>query len=474
MKTPGVEQIRSLDNFGHSLKRSSYFVEAQNAAQIEAIFDFCNQEGKKLAFRGTGLSYGDAALNGGHTMLGFSQMNKITSWDAKNGIIEMQPGVTIEQLWQHVLGDGWWPPVVPGTMFPTIGGCLAANIHGKNNWVAGTLGEHVLTFDAILPNGKSITCTPKKNRDFFEAMIGGMGMLGVFTSIKLQLKAIQSGDLSVLAWAKGDLAGMLESVDGNKTADYVVGWLDVSAGGNKLGRGQIHRAEYLLAREDEDPSRSLRIDHQRLPDRMLGFFPKSLLHHFMRPFTNNFGTRFVNMGKYWLSRTYENQSRFTESLVAFSFLLDYVPNWERAYGQGGLIQYQSFLPRENAESAYRSILRLSQKRGIPAYLGVLKRHRPDRFLLSHAVDGFSLALDFRVTRSNKQDLQKLLLDMDKIVLEAGGRFYFAKDSTINADKVISYLGADAVDSFNKLKRKADPKNILQSDLYRRCFVNGGS
>lgn len=471
MKMPGIDQIRGLDNFGHSIKRSSYFVEVRNKGEIEALFEFCNQEGLELAFRGTSRSYGDAALNGGQLVLGFRPMNKIISWDASNGIIEMQPGVTIEQLWQHVLGDGWWPPVVPGTMFPTIGGCLAANIHGKNNWVAGTLGEHVLAFEAVLPNGKSITCSPKKNRETFEAMIGGMGLLGAFTSIKLQLKTIQSGDLSVLAWAKGDLPGMLESLDGSKTADYIVGWIDCTSGGKKLGRGQIHRAEYLPSQDDDDPSRSLRIDHQQLPKNIMGVFPKSLLYHLLRPFTNNIGTRFVNMGKYWMSRSFDNQKRFTESLVAFSFLLDYVPNWELAYGNGGLIQYQSFLPKANAESAYRQILNLSQKRGLPSYLGVLKRHRPDRFLLSHAVDGFSLALDFRVTRSNKEELQNLLQELDEIVIETGGRFYFAKDSNINADKVKRTLGAEAVAAFNKMKMKADPKNILQSDLYRRCFVN---
>lgn len=474
MQAPTVDQIRGLENFGHSIRRSSYVLEAKNKSEIAAIFEFCHQEGLEIAFRGQGRSYGDAALNGGHYVLDFRAMNKIMAWDPLNGVIECEPGVTIEQLWKHILADAWWPPVVPGTMFPTIGGCLASNIHGKNNWVAGTIGEHVLSFDVLLPNGKSVTCTPKKNRALFESMIGGMGMLGAFTSIRLQCKAIQSGDLSVLAWAKSDLSGMLESLDSNKSADYVVGWLDTTSEGKKLGRGQIHRAQYLSAREDEDPSHSLRIDHQKLPERIMGFFPKSKLHHLMRPFTNNLGSRMVNMSKYWASRTYENNRQFRQSLVAFSFLLDFVPQWERAYSPQGLIQYQSFLPKSHAEELYRQILSISQKRKLPSYLGVLKRHRADRFLLSHALDGFSLALDFRVTRSNHFELQSMLADLDEIVLQAGGRFYFAKDSNINAEKVSRYLGAESVAAFIKLKKKTDPQNILQSDLFRRCFVNGSA
>ena len=469
MPSLALSQVRRLENFGHSIKSPAFFFEARAKDEIAELFELARNEGLSIVLRGSGRSYGDASLNAGQIALGFEKMNRILSWDPQRGVIQVEPGVTIEQLWKHVLGDGWWPPVVPGTMHPTLAGCLASNVHGKNNWVAGTLGEHVLEFEALLPNGELLTCSPGANRDYFEALIGGMGVIGVFTAITLQMKPIQSGDLSVLAWTKSDLDGMLESVDGNKTADYVVGWVDCTAKGKRLGRGQIHRAEYLKAEQDADPTRTLRIDHQLLPDRIMGLFPKSLLHIFMRPLTNNAGTRLVNMGKYWLSRTYDQNSRFHEPLVAFSFLLDYVPNWERAYGPGGLIQYQSFLPKHTAADAYRELLTLSQKRKLPAYLGVLKRHRPDRFLISHAVDGFSLALDFRVTRGNKADLLSLIAQMDEIVLQAGGRFYFAKDSTLNAAKVQRYLGRDVLDRFAALKAKADPENLLQSDLYRRCF-----
>ena len=106
---------------------------------------------------------------------------------------------------------------------------------------------------------------------------------------------------------------------------------------------------------------------------------------------------------------------------------------------------------------------------LPAYLGVLKRHRPDNFLLTHAVDGYSLALDFRVTRGNRERLRKLAAEMDKLVLEAGGRFYFAKDSTLRREEVSGYLGSKTIQQFKALKRKMDPDNILQTDLYRRCF-----
>jgi FAD/FMN-containing dehydrogenase len=134
-----------------------------------------------------------------------------------------------------------------------------------------------------------------------------------------------------------------------------------------------------------------------------------------------------------------------------------------------MIQYQSFLPKETAEDCWREILTLSLKRGMPSYLGVTKRHRPDKFLLSHAVDGFSLALDFKVTDRNRASLSQMLQEFDRIVLQAGGRFYFAKNSETSAETTRKFLGEDTITKFKQLKHRCDPNNLLESDLYRRII-----
>jgi FAD/FMN-containing dehydrogenase len=132
-----------------------------------------------------------------------------------------------------------------------------------------------------------------------------------------------------------------------------------------------------------------------------------------------------------------------------------------------LIQYQSFLPKETALQAWTEMLATTKKRGLPSYLGVTKRHRPDDFLLSHALDGFSLALDFKVRR--REEMSKMLQDFDNIVIEAGGRFYFAKNSETSAETTRAFLGDEAVEKFRKLKKRTDPDGLLESDLYRRIF-----
>lgn len=456
-----------LQNFGRSLSAGSYLFYPQTADEIEEIFRLAKRLGLTVTLRGAGRSYNDAALNGGGIVVNLQRMNRILAWDAENGILLAEPGVTLQQIWQRVLPDGWWPPVVSGTMTTTLGGCLAMNVHGKNNYRAGPIGEHVLEFTALLPGGAEVTCSPTRNGDLFHAMIGGLGMLGVFTSITLRMKKVHSGLLRVCAWSVPNLAAHLEAIaECAPQHDYTVGWLDATAGGPGLGRGQIHVADYLAEGEDPDPRRTCRLDYQTLPSTLFGVIPKNILHHLMKPFMNNAGVWLINTAKYLLAKRTQT---YRQSHAAFHFLLDYVPDWEEAYGRHGLIQYQSFLPVETAREAWSEMLRLAQRRSLPAYLGVTKRHRPDDFLLTHAVDGFSLALDFKVTASNRAPLRRLLDDFDRIALEAGGRFYFAKNSETTPEVARRFLGEATLAQFRALKKRCDPHGLLESDLYRRLF-----
>ncbi len=459
-----LERLDRVENYGHSIQTIGYVYRPTEIAQIEEVFDLARRTGHSVALRGAGRSYGDAATNSGQIVLDLQRMNRILAWDPRTGVIKVEPGVTIEQLWKHVLEDGYWPPVTSGTMFPTLAGALAHNIHGKNNTKAGTLGEHVLAFTALLPNGQHVTCTPTENSELFYALISTAGLLGVFTSITLRLKKVQTGLVDVHAWAMTHLRDMLRDLDTYKNDfDYIVGWVDTL---DPNGRGQIHGAHYV--HDAPNGAATLKLANQVLPDTFFGLVPKSMLWLFMTPFMNNLGTRLINTAKYVYSATLEQRKVYRQSLVEFNYLLDYVPNWEKSYGRAGLIQYQTFIPLDTACDAYLEMLRLAQRRGMPPFLGVTKRHRPDKFLFTHAVDGYSFAMDFKVTSASR--LQRLCEEMSDIALDAGGRFYFAKDSTLTADRARRYLGEATLARFKALKTQCDPENLLQTDLYRRLLV----
>ena len=463
------QSLTYLENFGHSLRAASYLYKPTGIEEINGIFKFAKRNNLTVALRGAGRSYNDAALNSGGIVMDLTGMNKILAWNPETGLITAEPGVTLEKLWKTVLPDGWWPPVVSGTMTTTLGGCLGMNIHGKNNFKLGPIGEQVVEFTALLPTGAQVTCSPTHNGDLFHSLISGMGMLGVFTSISLQMKKVYSGMLKIHAFNVPGLDSHLDAIaDCAPENSYTVGWLDSTASGKGLGRGQIHAAQYLQEGEDPHPAKTFQVAHQTLPGTLFGIFPKSIIHYFMLPFMINPGVRLINSAKYFAGM---RESHYLQSHAAFHFLLDYVPNWEKAYGNGGLIQYQSFVPKETAKDAWQELLTLSHKRGLPAFLGVTKRHRPDKFLLSHAVDGFSLALDFKITSGSRPRMQAMLQEFDKIITDAGGRFYFAKNSETSPETASKFLGEETIARFKALKRRTDPDNILESDLYRRVFGN---
>ena len=254
------------------------------------------------------------------------------------------------------------------------------------------------------------------------------------------------------------------------TSDYLVGWIDCFGKGKMLGRGLIHDARYLAPGEDERPmEETCALAHQELPASIMGVFPKSEMWEVLKYFVHDPGMRLINGAKY-VSGLFEGNHRPTrQAHAAFAFLLDYVPNWKRAYGTGGLIQYQPFMPEETAHDVYSECLRWSHKKGIVPYLGVFKRHRPDPFLMTYCTGGWSMAMDFRVTPKNREELWQHCRELTEIVLEGGGRFYFAKDLVIGPKDAERMFPEAALQRFLELKRELDPEGLFVTDMWRRVF-----
>lgn len=466
---PPIERLERVEAWGMSSNSVAYVYRPVTIDAIVEVFEIARQCGKTVVVKGAGNSYGDAFQNAENIVIDLSRMKRILEFDPRNGIVKCEPGVTIQELWQYVIGDGWWPPVVSGTSYITLGGALAANIHGKNNLHEGTIGEHVISFDLLTPSGEVIQVDRDSEPELFFAVIGSFGLLGVIASITLQLKRIYSGYLDVQAISVPDFDAAFKAFHSNaEHHDYIVAWIDAFASGPRCGRGLIHVADYLKEGDDAHPEESLRVDAQRLPDTVAGWIARSRMWKLMRPWVRPTGMRIVNWAKYTAGKR-EHGKRYRQSLAAFNFLLDSAPNWKWSYRPGWLVQYQPFIPMDRARDAFDRIITLSQDRGFVPFLAVMKRHRADSFLLSHAVDGFSLALDYKVTKKNKESFRELIRALDEIVFEAGGKFYFAKDSTLQRGAAKLFLSEATISSFIEIKQRLDPEMILQSDLSRRVF-----
>jgi FAD/FMN-containing dehydrogenase len=465
-----------VEGWGMAVGSHAKVLRPRSVAEVQAALAVARADGVTLGLRGAGCSYGDASVNeGGHT-LDVSALNRVLDFDAETGVADLEAGVTIEQLWKHALPRGFWPKVVSGTMFPTVAGAAAMNIHGKNNYKVGTFGDNVVDFDIVLPSGELLTCSRDQHADLFHAAIGGFGMLGCFTRVKTRTTPIHSGDLECRGISTHDLREMMDYFEEHEqAADYLVGWIDCFARDENVGRGLIHHARYLPPGADDDPERTLTVAHQELPGSILGF-PKSEVWRILRLLRSDAGCRLLNAVKHQLGRLEAHKGWYRVSHAGFNFLLDYAPNWKFAYGRkpgSGLIQYQSFLPRETAHAAYTEILRRCQLRGHVSYLGVFKRHRPDPFWMTHSNDGWSLALDLAVTPATRASLWACCDELTRIVLEAGGRFYFAKDLVLGHQAMLEAFPTPQREAFLALKRELDPEELLQTNLWRRVFRGRG-
>lgn len=459
---------RVLDGFGRAVRGACRFAAPRSAEELGDVLAQARREGLSVAFRGAGRSYGDASIHREGLVVDGTGLTRVHRWEPETGIFECEPGVTIEGLWRRTIEDGYWPAVVPGTMRPTLGGCVAMNVHGKNNFRVGPFGDHVLELDLLTAQGELLRCSREENADVFHAAIGGMGLLGALTRVKLKLKKVHSGRLRVTSLTARNLEEMFDLFEeGLPTSDYLVGWVDCLSRRKGLGRGVIHAADYLEPGEDPEGAETLHVERQGLPPRILGV-PRSQLWRAMRFFTHDPGMALINALKYHSSRPAHRKS-FLQGHVAFAFLLDYVPNWRLAYGPGGFIQYQVFVPHGTARECLRDLLTMCQQAGHPSYLGVLKRHRPDPFLMTHALDGWSLAMDFPVTARNRESLWALTERLTERVLAAGGKFYFAKDAVLRTLDVERAYGRETLDRFFALKARLDPQGLFHSDLAARAF-----
>jgi FAD/FMN-containing dehydrogenase len=399
----------------------------------EAIVD-ARTRGRTVTARGGGLSYGDAALNEGGAVLEMGGLDRVLDFDREEGRVRVQAGVTIADLWRHVLPAGWWPAVVPGSMEATVGGCVAMNVHGKNHAGAGAIGRHVEALTLATGEGEIRTLRRGVATESAEGLwettledvVGAQGLTGTLVDVTLALRRVHSGFLEVEVEPTGSLAETFDALDrGAREADYTVAWVECTGG--HAGRGILHHAWYLPP-DHELGGRALDPETQRLPGRIAGVLPRRHAWLALRPLTNRHGIRALNAGRWWAARA-RGTRRYVQTHAAFHFLLDYVPGWKRAYGPGGLLQYQLFIPAAAAREAFGEALAEQRRLGVPSYLGVMKRHTPEDAAASYAVDGYSLALDLPVERGERYArLMRLCRALDRIVAGHGGRIYAAKDA----------------------------------------------
>lgn len=401
-------------------------------------------QGGSLIARGNGRAYGDAALNPRATlsMLG---MGRMLAFDAATGALTCEAGVLLSDILTVFVPRGWFPPVTPGTKLVTVGGMIAADVHGKNHHLAGSFGDHVESLDLLLADGRVVTCGPDREADLFTATRGGMGLTGVILRATFRLVPIETGYIRQETLRAGDLDTIMGLFQASAGWTYSVAWIDCLARGPRLGRSLLFRGEH--ARLDELPAerRATPLTPARRRVRTVPLdFPGFALNHWTVGAFN---------ALYWRLGTPR------ETLVdydTFFYPLDSLLEWNRIYGRPGFTQYQCVLPASVSADGLRALLTAIGAAGNASFLAVLKLFGRQDGMMSFPMEGYTLALDFPASTATFG----LLLDLDSIVADHGGRLYLAKDARMGAS--LLRRGYPSVGRFQALRADRGLDRVFRS------------
>ncbi|MBX2971059.1 MAG: FAD-binding oxidoreductase [Cyclobacteriaceae bacterium] len=415
----------------------------------EDVVPFIGKMGIPITLRGSGLSYGDASL--GSTMLSTLQYNQILNFDSNAGIIYVQAGVTLDALLKHIVPHGWFLPVTPGTKFITVGGAVAGDVHGKNHHSEGSFCDHVIELQVLLPDGRIVLCSRENNYELFNLVSGGLGLGAFILTALFRLKRVDTAYINQQNIIIKDLGDMLEQLQSFNNATYSVAWIDCLAKGKHLGRGVLMLGEHV--QKDKLPGKfkePLRIHRgQRLNTPF--YFPSFVL--------NSFTMRLFNQVFFYKHRLARKD--FVVHYDPYFYPLDFIRNWNKMYSRKGFLQYQFVLPFDQAEKGLEVILSKISRSGLASFLAVLKVLGKGNHTLSFPMPGFTLALDFPVSSG----IFKLLDELDKLVIEYGGRIYLVKDARMHAD--VYWGGYPNAQHFKSKINALDPEHVFASLLSKR-------
>lgn len=362
---------------------------------------------------GLGRSYGDSGLNPGGAVIVMADLDRVHSFDAETGVLRADAGLSLDALIRLVLPHGWFPAVVPGTRFVTLGGAIANDVHGKNHRRDGTFGRHVRRLGLLRTDGTAHELGPEDNTGLFAATVGGLGLTGVIVWVEVQLQRA-TGFLDAEDIPFHDVGGFFDlAAESAEAWEYNVAWVDCTAGGGSLGKGIFTRANPAA-----DADRTVH-GAQRAT------LPIDMPSAAMNPLT----LRTFNAAYYALKAARRGRRRMHYDSAFFP--LDAIGQWNRLYGKNGFYQYQCVIPRAAAREGVAELLRQISRSGQGSFLVVLKSFGDlaSPGMLSFPMEGATLALDFQ---NGGAGTLALLERLDDVVREAGGRLYPAKDGRISA------------------------------------------
>ncbi len=413
---------------------------------------------KDLIVRGNGRSCGDSSLNE-NAILNLSKVKFNKKGMIYNYIdheLLVNSAASIGEVLDNYSLKNILPPVIPGSRSISVGGAIAADVHGKNHHINGSLSNHVRCLDILTASGDLVTATPKENSDLFYATCGGMGLTGIIVSAGIRMTNTETSVLKQQITLCEDMDRLIEECHQHISSDNFSAWVDLSTT-RTHGRGVVISGDFASARDLLEHNVAYLETAYSNSLLTVPFYLSSKLF-------NHLSVKAMDRLYYHLQKHKRRSSQFT-GINSFFFPLDAVKHWNRLYGRSGFIQYQFVVP--DAE-VLKKIVSLIKKERLYSTMGSLKLfgEQERRYgSLSFPMKGYSLSMDFKVS----SNLFRVLDYIDEMVAEDCGRVYLAKDSRMKAE-IFRKMYGRAVDEFLEVKAKYDPFNRFNSLLAKRLSL----
>ena len=411
--------------------------------------------------RGMGRSYGDPAQNGGGLVVDMTPLNRIHSIDPDTGIVDVDAGVTLDQLMKAALPYGLWVPVLPGTRQVTIGGAIGPDIHGKNHHSAGSFGNHVLSMELLVADGRVLHLEPTgETAELFWATVGGMGLTGIILRARIQMTFTETAyfiaDTDRTDTLDETIAAHSDGSEVNYT--YSSAWFDAISAPPKTGRSTISRGSLATLDQLKEFAPKLAKDPLKFNAPQLMTVPDIFPSWTM----NKLSLMAIGEAYYLMGKPARNQ---VLNLTQFYQPLDLIGEWNRGYGKAGFLQYQFVVPTDAVEP-FKDIIYDIQSSGHYTALNVFKLFgEGNQAPLSYPMKGWNVCVDFPI----RPGLNEFLDRLDDQVMQFGGRLYLAKESRTSAEKFHAMYPGMA--GWLKTRREIDPTGVFASDMSRRLELN---
>ncbi len=454
-------ELKSLYGWGRTAPSTAHVVSTPDVDTIAKAVQVAAESGRGVIARGMGRSYGDPAQNGGGLVVDMQPLNQIHSIDPDTGIVDVDAGVTLDQLMKAALPYGLWVPVLPGTRQVTIGGAIGPDIHGKNHHSAGSFGDHVVSMELLVADGRVLHLEPEgETSELFWATVGGMGLTGIILRARIQMTFTETAYFI----ADTDRTDTLDETialhsDGSEVNyTYSSAWFDAISAPPKTGRSTISRGSLATLDQLKELAPKLAKDPLKFNAPQLMTVPDIFPSWTMNKLTlSAIGEAYYMMGS--------PSKNDILNLTQFYQPLDLIGEWNRGYGSAGFLQYQFVVPT-NAVEPFKDIIYQIQSSGHYTALNVFKLFgEGNRAPLSYPMKGWNVCVDFPI----RDGLNTFLDRLDDQVMEFGGRLYLAKESRTSAEKFHKMY--PELPGWLKTRNEIDPTGVFASDMSRRLELH---